>query len=76
MELKKHLKTNPPPSLSNSNKDQEFSFAEIKKLMSQHLPALKKYLNQQSYRLTISVKNLLTSVRKVEITVTKASSIN
>ena len=59
MELKKHLKTNPPPSLSNSNKDQEFSFAEIKKLMSQHLPALKKYLNQQSYRLTISHEELI-----------------
>ena len=42
---RKDLKTNPPPSPSNSNKDQEFSFLEIKKLINSTSASIKKRLD-------------------------------
>ena len=43
---KENSKINPPSPPSNTNKDQECSFLESKKLISENLAALKKDLTQ------------------------------
>ena len=72
---KKDLKTNPPPSPSNTNKDQECSFVEIKKLIESTSSSSEKRLDLVELQIKNQHEELIDLVRKVEITATKAIRI-
>ena len=66
------MKTNPPHSPSNTNKDQECSFREIKKLIESTSASIEKRLDSVELRNKNQHEEELTDlVRKVEITATK-----
>ena len=75
MGLKKDSKTNPPPSPSNNNKDQECSFVEIKKLIESTSASIEKKLNSVELQVKNHREELIDLVRKVEITATEAISL-
>ena len=72
---KKDSKTNPPPSPSNTNKDQECSFLEIKKLIESTSASIEKRLDSLELQIKNQREELIDLVRKVEIAATKAISI-
>ena len=72
---KEDSKTNPPPSTSNTNKYQEFSFLEIKKLIKSTSASIEKRLDSVELQIKIQREEPIDLVRKVEITATKAISM-
>ena len=75
MRPKKDSKTNTSPSPSNTNKDPESSFAEIKKLKESASASIRKRLDSVVLQIKNQREELIDLVRKVEITATKAISI-
>ena len=75
MGRKKDSKTNPPPSSSNTNKDQGCTFLEIKKLIESTFASIEKRLDWVELQIKNQREELIDLVRKVEITATKAISI-
>ena len=75
MAPKKDSKSNTPPSPSNTNKELERSFAEIKKLIESTSASIEKRLNSVELQIKNQRQELIYLVRKVEITATKAKSI-
>ena len=72
---KKYSKTNPPPSPSNTNKDQECSFLENTKLIGSSSANIEKRLDSLELQIKNQREELIDLVKKVEITATKAISI-
>ena len=68
-------KANPPPSPSNTNKDQECSFLEVKKLIESTSPSIEKGLDSLELQIKNQHEELIGLVRIVEITAIIAISI-
>ena len=66
MGLKKILKTNPPLSLSNINKDQECSFKEIKKFIKSTSVSIEKRRDSVELQTKNQHEELIDLVRKVD----------
>ena len=72
---KKDSKTNTSPSPSNTNKDPDCSFAEIKKLNESASASIRKRLDSVVLQIKNQREELIDLIRKVERTATKAISI-
>ena len=72
---KKDSKTIPPPFSSNTNKNQECSFVEIKKLIESTSVSIEKRLDSVELQIKNQSEELIDLIRKVEITATKAINI-
>ena len=72
---KKDSKTIPPPFSSNTNKNQERSFVEIKKLIESTSASIEKRLDSVELQIKNQSEDLIDLIRKVEITATKAINI-
>ena len=71
---KKDSKTNIPPSSANANQNQEFSFAEIKKLIESTSAIIQKRLDSVELQIKNQRKEIIDLVRRVEITATYLAS--
>ena len=72
---KKDSKTIPPTFSSNTNKNQECSFVEIKKLIESTSASIEKRLDSAELQIKNQSEELIDLIRKVEITATKAINI-